>query len=94
MFQDMIKVFVNDWHSSLQPKGLGGEWLTCYSSLITPQRGRNTIPSIIPLIPEDSANDDILSDQDEPLEQPAEGTTEQEAGSQLHEDFLQIMAEG
>lgn len=94
MFRDMIKVFVNDWHSSLQPKGLGGEWLARYSTLITPQRGRNTIPSIIPLIPEDNFKDDILSDQDEPLEPLADVTTEQEAGSQLREDFLQIMADG
>ena len=48
----------------------------------------------IPLIPEDNVDDDILSDQDEPLEQLADGTTEQEAGSQLHKDFLQIMADG
>ena len=94
MFWDMIKVFVNDWHSSLQPKGLGGRWLACYSTLIIPKRGWNTIPSIIPLIPEDNADDDILSDQDEPLEQLADGTTEQEAGSQVHKDFLQIMADG
>lgn len=97
MFREMIGVFVNDWHSVLQPKDLGTEWLPQYSALITPQRGRNSIPSIIPPAPEedqDKARNDILSDQDEALDEPAEDAVEEEADSELYNDFVQIMVEG
>jgi hypothetical protein len=97
MFQGLIKVFVNDWYGCLEPKRLGAEWLADYSTLIAPQKGRHTIPSIIPpILKQDhvNTNDDMVSDQDEVLEEPAEVTTEQDANSQIHNDFVQIMAEG
>jgi hypothetical protein len=97
MFQGLVISFVDDWYSCLEPKGLASEWLAGYSALITPQKGRKVIPSIIPPIPNqdrNNAEDDILSDQDELLEQPAEGTTEQDVDTQLHNDVVQIMADG
>jgi len=95
MFHKMITVFVNDWSSCLVPKGLGNEWLVDYSNLITPRNGRNTIPSIVSPAPQQDRPeaDDILSDQDEVLDLPTEEITEQDAESELHNDFVQIMAE-
>lgn len=96
MFRQMIMVFVSDWSSCLTPKGLGGEWLVDYSDLITPRNRRNVLPSIIkPTLRQvdTEANDDVLSDQDDVLEPPAEVATEQDAESELHSDFVQIMVE-
>lgn len=95
MFRKMITVFVNDWSSCLTPKGLGNKWLVNYSDLITPRNGRNTIPSIIsPALQKDTPEaNDVLSDQDEVLDPPVEEITEQDAESELHNDFVQVMAE-
>ena len=96
MLRSLIKVFVNDWSSCLEPKGLCSDWLASYSALIVPQRGWHPLPSIIPPIFEqhqNNASEDILSDQDEALEQP-EDIPEPDADSQLHDDVIQILAEG
>ena len=97
MFSQLIRVFVSDWHNCLAPKGLGTKWLAGYSSLIVPRNGRSTIPSIIPSTlerGEGEGNGDILSDQDEVLDPPTECVLERDAEVELHEDFVQIMAEG
>ena len=98
MYRGMVKVFVSDWHSCLQPKGLGTDWLSGYSDLITPQKGWNRIPSIIPPIPEQpeaEVDPGMLSDQDDVLDPPQEGiSTGQDEESELHDNFVQVMAEG
>ena len=101
MFRDLIKAFVNDWYYCLEPKGLGSEWLASYSAFVMPKKGRNNLPSIIPsliapIIVRDQGNfdDDVLSDQDEVIGQPVEGTTDHDTDPQPHNDFVQIMADG
>jgi hypothetical protein len=79
MFQGLIEVFINDWYSCLEPKHLGIEWLADYSTLITPQKGRKNIPSIIPpILNQDQGNvdNDVHSDQDDVLGEPAEVAAE------------------
>ena len=96
MFRGLIKAFFNDWHNCLEPKGLGNKWLADYSTLIMPQKVRHSIPSIIlPTLTEDQDNsgENILSNQDDALKWPAEGSTEPEADSELYIDFIQIMAD-
>ena len=96
MFRDMVKVFVNDWHNCLQPKGLGVDWLSGYSDLIVPRKGWNRIPSIIPPALErgEEVDSGMLSDQDDILDPPQEGvSTEQDEESELHHNFVQMMAE-
>jgi len=96
MYHQLIEVFINDWSNCLEPKGLSKEWLANYSDLITSHSGRNTVPSIIPPIQQDKAevDDTILSDQDEALELLEEVAPEQDAESELHDNLVQIMAEG
>lgn len=97
MFQDLITVFVNDWYRCLEPKGLGKQWLSSYSALITPHKKKHSIPSIIPPIrkqEQDNPGEDVLSDQDDMLEQPQEELIDQDNDYQLHNDFVQIMADG
>ena len=97
VFSQLISVFVSDWQNCLAPKGLGTKWLAKYSSLIVPRNGRNTIPSIMPSTLEQGeaeGDGDMLSDQDEVLDPPTECTVERDAEVELHEDFVQIIAEG
>ena len=97
MFRGMVKVFVSDWYNCLQPRGLGADWLSGYSDLITPQKGWNKIPSIIPPIlePEAEIDSGVLSDQDDILDPPQEGiSVEQDEAAELHDDFVQVVAEG
>ena len=71
LFREMAKVFVSNWYTCLEPKGLGAEWLAQYSNIITVKTGWNKIPSIIPpnLTQMDVEPDDAsLSDPDEPSE--------------------------
>ena len=97
MFRELIKVFVSDWYTCLEPKGLGAEWLAQYSDVIAARKGWNKIPSIIPPTPAqpDAEPDDaVLSDIDEALEQAEAGTYMiEDAESELHESFIQIFAE-
>ena len=97
MYRSMVKVFVSDWHSCLQPRGLGTDWLSGYSDLLVPRNGWNRIPSIIPPIseqPEVEVDSAMLSDQDDALEPPAAVPTEGDEALESHNDFVQIMADG
>lgn len=93
MYREMVKVFVSDWSASLKPKGLGLGWLAQYSSLITIKRGWNRVPSIIPIQPDAEPEDAVLSDLDEALEQMEGIFVEQDAEAELHDSFVQIIAE-
>jgi len=94
----MLKVFVNDWHSCLQPRGLGTNWLSGYSDLIVLRSAAwNRIPSIIPPIPgkpEAEVDPSMLSDQDDVLEPPTGVPTEEDEAAESHDDFVQMMAGG
>ena len=97
MYQTMVKVFVSDWYSCLHPRGLGTDWLPEYSDVTVPRKGWNRIPSIIPPIsenPEVEADSSMLSDQDDVLEPPVEVPAEEEDASELHDNFVQMMAGG
>ena len=98
MYRKMVKVFVSDWYVCLHPKGLGMDWLLGYSDVIVPRKGWNRIPSIIPPLPEQhEAEDDsgMLSDQDDVLEPPPEPIpSQQDEESELHDNFVQTIAEG
>jgi hypothetical protein len=98
MFREMAKVFVSDWHGCLEKRGLGTDWLPGYSDRVVSRKGWNKIPSIIPPIPkqcEAEVDSSMLSDQDDVLEPPLEGIpTEQDEESELHDNFVQIIAEG
>ena len=97
-FRKMVKVYVSDWYGCLQPKGLGTDWLPAYSDLVVPRKGWNRIPSILQPSPgQHEVEDDpgMLSDQDDVIEPPPEPIpTEQDEESEVHDNFIQIMAEG
>ena len=71
MFHRLIKVFASDWHTCLQPKDLGSEWLAQYSDVIVVQKGWSKIPSVLPPTsaqPDVEPDDVVLLDLDEALE--------------------------
>ena len=94
MFHHLIKVFVDDWHPCLKPKGLGANWLAQYADIITNKDGWNRIPSIIPptLIRfEDQPEEPYDLCLDEEDEQTEGGSTlVLDPDAELNEDFLQI----
>ena len=96
LFQEMIKAFVNDWCACLEPKGLGTEWLAQYSNVVTIKRGWSKIPSIIPpnLTQIDAKPDNTpVLDPDEPSEQAVDRMGMEDVETELHDNFVQIMAE-
>lgn len=94
MYRALIKSFVNTWYYCLNPKGLGGSWLSDYADMIEPQKRWNKIPSIIPttsdkLDPNNDSGD--VSDQDCELESSAEELTK-DPEAELHDNFVDILA--
>ena len=97
MYREMVKVFVSDWDSCLCPRGLASDWLPGYLDVIIPRKGWNRIPCIIPPIskqPEAEADPGMLSDEDNILEPPPAASTMQDEESKLHDNFVQMFAEG
>ena len=94
MYREMVKAFVSDWDSCLRPRDLGSDWLSGYSGVIVPRKGWNKIPSIIPKETELEVDSGILSDQDDVFEQPPALCTEQDDEFEVHDNFVQMVAEG